>query len=76
MRPEETRFSTKVKGVIVDERIDLSEGAAATVGADAAEEDYAELTAEETAELKAAIVEADRGDGVPWEIVRCQLRNS
>jgi hypothetical protein len=54
-------FSAKVKGgVIVADPRD----------------DYAELTAEEAAELEAAIVAADRGEGVPWEMVRDELRRS
>jgi predicted DNA-binding antitoxin AbrB/MazE fold protein len=70
-------FSAKVKGgVIVAEDVDLPEGATVTVVVDDLEDDYAELTAEEAAELEAAIAEADRGEGVPWENVRDQLRGS
>lgn len=67
-------FSAKVKGgVIVAEDVDLREGAV-TVVVDDPEDDYAELTAEEAAELEAAIAGADRGEGVPWELVRSQFR--
>jgi hypothetical protein len=70
-------FSAKVKGgVIVAEDVDLPEGTTVTVVVDDPEDDYAELTAEEAAELEAAIAEADRGEGVPWEIMRDQLRRS
>lgn len=70
-------FCAKVKdGVIVAEDVDLPEGATVTVVVDDPEDDYAELTAEEAAELEAAIAEADRGEGVPWEIVHDQLRRS
>lgn len=59
-------FSAKVKGgVIVAEDVDLPEGATVTVVVDDPEDDYAELTAEEEAELEAAIAEADRGEGLP-----------
>ena len=68
-------FSAKVKGgVLVAEDVDLPEGATVTVVVDNPDDDYAELTAEEEAELEAAIAEADRDEGVPWEIVRVQLR--
>jgi predicted DNA-binding antitoxin AbrB/MazE fold protein len=67
-------FSAKVKGgVIVAEDVDLPEGATVTVVVNGPEDDYAELTAEEAAELEAAIAEADRGEGVPWELVRDEL---
>jgi hypothetical protein len=70
-------FSANVQGgVIVAEDVDLPEGATVTVVADDPEDDYAELTAEEAAELETAIAEADRGEGVPWELVRDQLRRS
>lgn len=36
------------------------------VAVDEPADDYAELTADEEAELEAAIVAADRGEGVPW----------
>jgi predicted transcriptional regulator len=32
-----------------------------------------DLTPEQLAELDAAIAEADRGEGVPWETVRAEL---
>ena len=70
-------FSAKVKGgVIVVDDIDLPEGATVTVVVDEPADDYAELTAEEEAELEAAITAADRGEGVPWETVRDELRRN
>jgi len=73
-------FSAKVKGgVIVADDVDLPEGTTVTVTVDDQddpEDDYAELTAEEAAELEAAIAAADRGEGVPWETVRDELRRS
>jgi len=66
--------SAKVQGgVIVAEGIDLPEGATVTVVVDDSEDDYAELTAEEAAELEAAIAEADRGEVFPGKIARDQL---
>jgi len=66
-------FSARSRGgVIVAEDVDLPEGATVIVVADDPEDDHAELTAEEAAELEAAIAEADRGEGVAWEIVRDQ----
>lgn len=41
---------------------------------DEEDEMSAEERAELTAELEAAIEEADRGEGVPWEEVRRELR--
>jgi len=38
-----------------------------------ADEEEVELSAEELAELDAAIEEADRGDLIPWEEVRREL---
>jgi hypothetical protein len=68
-------FSAKVTGgVIVADDVDLPEGATTTVVVDDPEDDYAEPTTEEEAELKAAIAAADRGEGVPWEVVRDELR--
>ena len=68
-------FSAKVKdGAIAVKDVELPEGATVTVVVDDPEDDHAELTAEEEAELEAAIAEADRGEGVRWEIVREQLR--
>lgn len=70
-------FSAKVKGgVIVADDVELPEGATVTVVIDEPADDYAELTATEEAELEAAIAAADRGEGVPWETVRDQLRRS
>jgi hypothetical protein len=70
-------FSAKVKGgVIVADEIDLPEGTTVTVVVDEPADDYAELTAEEEAELEAAIAAADRGEGLPWETVRDELRRS
>jgi hypothetical protein len=70
-------FSAKVKGgVIVADGVDLPEGATVMVVVDEPADDYAELTAEEEAELEAAIAAADRGEGVPWETVRDELRRS
>lgn len=73
-------FSAKVKGgVIVADDVELLEGATVTVTVDdddASKDDYAELTAEEAAELEAAIAAADRGEGVPWETVRDELRRN
>jgi len=73
-------FSAKVKGgVIVADDVDLPEGTTVTVTVDDQddpEDDYAELTAEEAAELEAAIAAAERGEGVPWETVRDELRRS
>jgi hypothetical protein len=67
-------FSAKVKGrVIVAGDVDLPEGATVTIMVDDPEDDYAELTADEEAELDAALAEADRGEGIAWEIVRDQL---
>jgi hypothetical protein len=37
------------------------------------DEEEDELSAEELAELDAAIEEADRGEGIPWEEVRREL---
>lgn len=54
----------------------MPEGATVTVVVDNPDDDYAELTAEEEAELEAAIAKADRDEGVPWEIVRVQLVGS
>lgn len=72
-----TLFSATVKGgVIVADDIDLPEGATVTVVLDegAANDDQADdLTPEQLAELDAAIAEADRGEGVPWETVRAEL---
>jgi len=73
-------FSAKVKGgVIVADDVELPEGTTVTVTVDdddASKDDYAELTAEEVAELEAAIAAADRGEGVPWETVRDELRRN
>ena len=73
-------FSAKVKGgVIVADDVDLPEGTTVTVTVDDQDDpkdDYAELTAEEAAELEAAIAAAERGEGVPWETVRDELRRS
>jgi hypothetical protein len=49
-------------------------GATVTVVVDEPADDCAELTADNEAEPKAAIAAADRGEGVPWEIVRNELR--
>lgn len=68
-------FPARVQGgVIVVDDVELPEGAMVTVVLEDAADDYAELTAEEEAELEAAITEADRGGGVPWETVRDELR--
>ena len=73
-------FSAKVKGgVIVADDVELPEGATVTVtvdDGDTSKDHYAELTAEEAAELEAAIAAADRGEGVPWETVRDELRRN
>jgi hypothetical protein len=69
-------FSAKVKGgVIVAEDVDLPEGATVVVvlDEDAANHNADDVTAEQLAELDAAIAEADRGDGTPWETVRAEL---
>lgn len=71
-----TVFSAKVKGgVIVAEDINLPEGATVTVvlDEDAANDDAAEVTPDQLAELDEAIAEADRSEGVPWETVRNEL---
>jgi hypothetical protein len=59
------------RGGILRDDVDLPE--AATVVSDP-EDSYSELTAEEQAELETAIGAADRGEGVPWQAVRDQLR--
>lgn len=70
-------FSAKVQGgVIVADGVELPEGATVMVVVDEPADDYAELTPEEEAELDAAIAAADRGEGVPWETVRDELRRS
>jgi len=73
-------FSAKVKGgVIVADDVELPERTTVTVtvdDGDTSRDDYAELTAEEAAELEAAIAAADRGEGVPWETVRDELRRN
>ena len=45
-----------------------------TIALDEPADGNAELTADHEAELEAAIAAADRGEGVPWEIVRNELR--
>ncbi|HVG87232.1 MAG TPA: hypothetical protein VM820_22105 [Vicinamibacterales bacterium] len=68
-------FSAKVKdGVIVVDDLDLPEGATVTVFVEDPADDYAELTPEEEAELEASIAEADRGEGVDWQVLRAELR--
>jgi len=68
-------FAAKIKGgAIVAEDVDLPEGVTVTVVVDEPADDCAELTDDDEAELKAAIAAADRGEGVPWEIVRNELR--
>lgn len=70
-------FSAMVKGgVIVADDVDLPEGTTVTVMVDDPEDDYTELTADEEAELEAAIAAGDRGEGVPWDTVRDELRRS
>lgn len=72
-------FSAKVKGgVIVAEDVDLPEGATVTVvlDQDAANDQADEATPEQLAELDEAIAEADRGEGIPWKIVRAELFGS
>lgn len=71
-----TLFSAKVKGgVIVDEDVDLPEGATVTVvlDEDTANDNTDGVTPEQLAELDEAIAEADRGEGIPWETVRAEL---
>lgn len=52
--------------------VDLPEGA--TVQAFVLDEDEEEMSAEQLAELEAAIEEADRGEGIPAEEVLRELR--
>ena len=69
-------FSAKVKdGVIVADDIVLPEGATVTIVLDddpANDDDSA--TPEQLEELDDAIAQADRGEGMPWESVRAELR--
>ncbi len=68
-------FTATVKGgVIVVDDVELPEGATVTVVLDEPADEYAELTPAETAELREAIGEADRGEGVSWATVRDELR--
>ena len=69
-------FSAKVKdGVIVADDVDLPEGATVTVvlDDDPANDDDS-VTPEQLDELDEAIAQADRGEGIPWESVRAELR--
>ena len=71
-----TVFSAKVKdGVIVADDIDLPEGATVTIvlDDDPANDDDS-VTPEQLGEVDEAIAQADRGEGIPWESVRAELR--
>ena len=71
-------FSAKVRGgtLVTDETVDLPEGATVTVVAD--DEDGFEVSAEQEADLLAAMEEADRGELVPAAelLARSILRSS
>lgn len=62
-----------VEGRIEVEDFELPEGAEVTVYLHGEQEDD-ELTPEQLAELDEAIAEADRGEGVPAEVVLRELR--
>jgi putative addiction module component (TIGR02574 family) len=58
-----------------DDREDLAHTLLESLDAESSSRnDNIELTPEQEAELDASIAEADRGEGVSWDVVRDELR--